>query len=323
MAKKIIKKIEPKQDFTPLKIGLALGSGGAKGLAHIGVLKVLEKYGIKIDLIAGSSMGGVVGASYALGMPIDEIEKRAREFFVASKIFSMSNFHFFQESLIRADDIRKAFYAFVEDHTFDDCKIKFLTLGLDLEAGKEIQLNTGKLVDALEASAAIPGIFPPVFVDGRYMVDGGLMNPTPVNYLREANMDVLIAVHVTNMTSKQFISGMVWDKYYKKPKSLQKTHRGMMEQAKLNMTLMIHILMRTIEVGRKLNSKIAFLSAHPDVVVTPYTEDIGMLQFERIDEAIQHGEEAMEKLIPKLLEIIARKKHDREAGVESPANSSL
>jgi NTE family protein len=198
----------------------------------------------------------------------------------------------------------------VGDKTFDDCKIPFMALGLDLESGHEVRITQGKLVDAIEAASAIPGIFPPVFVEGRYLVDGGLMNPTPVDYLREKNSDIVIGIHTANVTSRQFISAMVWDKFYKKPQKMKKTKHGMLEQAKLNMTLMIHILLRTIEVARKVNSKIKFLSAHPDIIVEPYTMDIGMLEFERIEEAIRYGKEAMEREIPKLKKLIERKKKD-------------
>jgi len=207
------------------------------------------------------------------------------------------------------DDIRKSFFAFVGDKRFEDCKFKFITLGMDLESGQEVTLSRGRLLEAIEASSAIPGVFPPVFVDGHYMVDGGLLNPTPVNYLREANMDVVLGVHLSNVTTKQFISAMVWDKFYKKPKGI-KTKHTMLEQAKLNMSLMIHILMRTIDVAQRVNGKIVMLTAHPDIIVTPYTEDIGMLQFERIKDAVRFGEEAMEKAMPRLLKIIEQKKKD-------------
>lgn len=293
-----------------LKVGLALGSGGAKGLSHIGILKVLEENGIKPDLITGASMGAVVGSAYALGTSIEELEKKAYKFFAVNSIFSPNNFHYFHESLIRQEDIRKAFYEFVGDYTFADCKIPFMALGLDLEEGKEVRMTKGRLIEAIEAASAIPGIFPPVFVDGKYMVDGALLNPTPVDYLREKNMDIVIGVHTENMTARQYISAMVWDKFYKKPEKMKKSKHGMLEQAKLNMTLMVHILMRTIEVARKLNEKISFLTGHPDVIIQPYTMDIGMLQFERISEAVKFGEEAAKKQMPKLLKRIEEKKKD-------------
>ncbi|MBD3156835.1 hypothetical protein GF369_03325 [Candidatus Peregrinibacteria bacterium] len=293
-----------------LKVGIALGSGGAKGLAHIGILKVLEENGIQPDLVTGASMGAVLGAGYSLGMSIEDLQKKAYRFFSTNSIFSPNNFHYFHESLIRQDDIRKAFYEFVGDKTFDDCKIPFMALGLDLEEGKEVRMTEGRLLEAIEAASAIPGIFPPVFVDGKYLVDGGLLNPTPVDYLRENDMDIVIGVHTENMTARQYISAMVWDKFYTKPEQLKKTKHGMLEQAKLNITLMIHILMRTIEVARKLNEKISFLTGHPDIVIEPYTMDIGMLQFERIKEAVKFGEEAANKQMPKLKKLIKEKKKD-------------
>lgn len=293
-----------------LKVGIALGSGGAKGLSHIGILKVLEKNGIKLDLITGASMGAVIGGGYSLGMSIEELEEKAYKFVAKNSIFSPNNFHYFHESLIREEDIKKVFFEFVGEKTFADCKIPFMALGLDLEEGKEVRMTEGRLLEAIEAASAIPGIFPPVFVDGKYMVDGGLLNPTPVDYLREQNMDIVIGVHTENLTARQYISAMVWDKFYKKPGKLKKTKHGTLEQAKLNMTLMVHILMRTIEVARKLNGKIVFLTGHPDIIVEPCTMDIGMLQFERIAEAVKSGEKAMEKEMPKLKKFIKDKKKD-------------
>ena len=132
-----------------------------------------------------------------------------------------------------------------------------MALGLDLEEGKIICMEHGRLLDAIEAASAIPGIFPPVFFEGRYMVDGGLLNPTPVDYLRKKNMDIVIGVRTENMTTRQYISAMVWDKFYKKPDKLKKTKHGMLEQAKLNMTLMVQVLMRTIDVAQGLNERVA------------------------------------------------------------------
>lgn len=293
-----------------LKIGIALGSGGAKGLAHIGILKVLEKHGITPDLVTGASMGAIIGAGYCLGMPIKEIEKKAHELLAENSIFMPSNFHYFHESLIRLEDMRKVFYEFVGDSTFEDCKIPFITIGLDLEEGKEVRMEKGRLLESVEASSAIPGIFPPVFIDGKYMVDGALLNPTPVDCLREKNMDIVIGIRTENLTSRQYISAMVWDKFYKKPGEMKTTKHGMLEQAKINLNLMVHILMRTIEVARDLNEKIAILTGHPDIMIEPYTMDMGMLQFERINEAIKAGEEAAEKQMPKLMELIKAKKKD-------------
>lgn len=293
-----------------LKVGIALGSGGAKGLAHIGILKVLEKHGIIPDFVTGASMGSVIGAGYCLGKSVDEIRELALKFFAANSIFAPNNFHYFHESLIRPEDIRKVFYEVVGDKTFEDCKIPFLALGLDLEEGKEVRMTTGRLLEAVEASSAIPGIFPPVFIDGKYMVDGALLNPTPVDCLRERDMDIVIGVRTENLTSRQYISAMVWDKFYKKPGEIDTTKHGLLEQAKLNMNLMIHILMRTIEVARDLNEKIAILTGHPDVIMEPQTMDMGMLQFERIDEAIKAGEEAAEKQMPRLLKLMDEKQKD-------------
>jgi len=313
MKQDITKQEKVKQiDQGDLKIGIAFGSGGAKGCAHIGILRVLNQYGIKLNLIAGTSMGAIVGGMYAIGLNPDEIERRFHEFFGENTLFSSRNWHYFHESLLREEDIDAGFEGMVGDATFDDLKIPFMALALDLEAGQEQRLLSGSMAKALVAASAIPGLFPPVYIDGKYLVDGGLVNATPVDYLREKKMDIVMGVHMSSISAKQYISAMVWDKYYKKPDTMKQKKRGLIEQAKLNITLLIHIISRTMDVARKLNSKIAFLTAHPDVVIKPETYGMGLLEFRKIDMAIKAGEIAMEAEIPRLLEIIKRKKAEKK-----------
>lgn len=308
MAEETVEQI----DQGNLKIGIAFGSGGVKGCAHIGILRVLEKYGIKLNLISGTSMGAIVGGMYAVGLNPAEIERRFYKFFGENTIFSSRNWHYFHESLIRREDIDAGFQGMIGDATFDDLKIPFMALALDLEAGQEERITEGKMAKVLVAVSAIPGLFPPVYIKGKYLVDGGLINATPVDYLREKEMDIVMGVHMSSITAKQYISAMVWDKYYKKPDGIKKKKRGIIEQAKLNITLLIHIISRTMDIARKLNSKISFLTAHPDIIVKPETYGMGLLEFKRIKEAVKAGEDAMEAEIPKLLEIIKRKKEEKK-----------
>ena len=195
------------------------------------------------------------------------------------------------------DDIRKAFYEFVGDNTFADCKIPFMALGLDLEEGQEVRMTEGRLLESIEAASAIPGIFPPVFVDGKYMVDGALN----LDYLRESDMDIVIGVHTENLTYNG-VGKILYQAGAKKDKGIWSKRSSILQ--------MIHILMRTIEVARKLNEKISFLTGHPDIVIEPNTMDMGMLQFERIKEAIKFGEDAAKKQMPKLKKLIKEKSKD-------------
>ncbi|MBA4336616.1 hypothetical protein C0416_02470 [bacterium] len=293
-----------------LKIGLALGSGGAKGLAHIGCLKVLEEYGIKPDMITGTSMGAIIGAGYALGYNAKELESVARESFVGSDIYSFDNFHFFHEGLLSRELIEPMYFSMVGNKNFEDCKIPFMALACDLESGQEVHLTKGRLLDAIQASSAIPVVFPPVFIDGRYMVDGAMINPTPVDYLRRHGMDMIIGVHNADPVCRQFISGLVWDKNYRKPDQLKKEKKGKLEQIKMNIKVIFEVLMRVVEITQEANLHAVFIGARPDVVIEPDTTDFSVTNFDKLESVVNSGEEAMRKKIESIFKVIEHKKKD-------------
>lgn len=161
------------------RLGLALGGGGVKGWAHLGVLSVLERYGLGPDVVAGCSAGALIGAYYAFGHSTDDMRRFMREQQTAS-LFSL---RFDGLSLLSNDNLRAYLTQFFGDCTFDDLKLPFYVVCTDLETGREVVLNQGRLVDAVLASSAIPGIFAPVEIGGRLLVDGGLTNNLPVSAL--------------------------------------------------------------------------------------------------------------------------------------------
>jgi NTE family protein len=292
--------------FEP-RIGLALGGGGAKGAAHVGILKVFEKYGIKISAIVGTSAGSVIGAGYALGFSPDEITKKTEKF-NNRKFLKFSNFHLFRESLIKAKDIEAAIKEVVEDKTFEDIKIPLLILATDLESGNAVKLNSGKLWEAVRASSALPGIFSPYFIEGQYLVDGGLLNDIPVTPLREnKDIDIVIGVELGSLTSRQYISGMIWEKYYQKPKTF-KLYPGMFTRMKLNFALMLHIMLRSIDIIREEEQQIKYLAAKPDLIIRPDVESISLLEFNKYKQGIQSGIDAAERVMPELFDLIEKAK---------------
>lgn len=288
-----------------IKIGLALGGGGAKGLAHVGVLRVFEKYGIKISSIAGTSAGAIIGAPYALGLTADQILTHSEKF-MKIKLLRISNFHLFNESLIKNDDAIAAIKDLTGEKTFSETKIPFKAIAVDLESGEEVVLENGKLWEALCASSAIPGIFSPCFINGKYLVDGGLLNNVPVNHLRKENLDIVIGVELGSFTSKQYISGIIWEKYYKKPSGKQNSLEYF-EMLKVNSTLMIHILLRSIDILREEAQNHRYDKAQPDIIIKPDVENIALLEFSHYKEAIEAGEQAAEKIMPELLKLIQEK----------------
>jgi len=292
-----------------IKIGLALGGGGAKGAAHIGILRVLEKNGIKISAVSGASAGSVIGAGYALGVPIDEIEKNLVKL-NNNKFFRISNFHIFHESLIKSKDIAKVVKNIVGDSTFEDTKIPFRAVAVDLETGTEVILDHGRLLDAIAASSAIPGIFSPHFIDSRYLVDGGLLDNVPVLPLRAMkDLDIIIGVEIRTLTSRQYISGMIWEKYYNKPKAF-KLYPGKLSQIKLNFSLMIHILLRSIDILMEETQATRYAKAMPDIIIRPEVGSISFLEFNKYQMALDAGTRAAEEEMPKILALIEKKKQE-------------
>ena len=178
-------------NLLPGRIGLALGSGAARGWAHIGVIRALEAAGIRPDVVCGASVGAVVGAAYALGR-LDEFEEwvRALERGAVMRNLDLS----FRGGLLKSD----AFFAFMSPELPDigigDLERAFAAVATDLETGQEVWLREGSLHDALRASVALPGLIPPAARDDRWLVDGGLVNPVPVSLCRALGADSVVAV---------------------------------------------------------------------------------------------------------------------------------
>jgi NTE family protein len=213
-----------------LKVGLALGGGGARGLAHIGVLKVLEKENIPIDLITGTSMGAIIGAVYALKKDISAIEKITEKYSKISEFnidlsFSekerkdkpfflkkMSDFlkrgYILNLELRRkyindGEGVKKVIKDLVGDKAFTDTKIPFAAVAADLVKGEKVIIRKGKLFDALLASASIPGMFPPVILDKKILVDGGIVDVVPIEAAKSLGANFVIGVNVSQTVKKR------------------------------------------------------------------------------------------------------------------------
>lgn len=175
------------------KIGLALSGGAARGFAHLGVLKILREHAVPIDFIAGTSAGSIAGGALASGLSIEEIVAMGRKI----GWFSMTGFSFSPMGLLS----NAALGAFVKRHfpvqKFEDLAIPFAAVACDLETGEEVVLkNSGDLATAIRASCAIPGVFVPIDLDGRRLIDGGVVSPVPTKAVRKLGAEIVIAVDV-------------------------------------------------------------------------------------------------------------------------------
>jgi NTE family protein len=213
-----------------LKVGLALGGGGARGLAHIGVLKILEKENIPIDLITGTSMGAIIGAVYALKKDISALEKITEKYSKISEFnidlsFSekgrkdkpfffkkMSDFlkkgyiinlELTKKYINDGEGLRKVIEELVNNKSFEDTQIPFAVVAADLVKGEKVIIREGKLFNALLASASIPGMFPPVILDKKILVDGGIVDVVPIETAQFLGANFVIGVNVSQTIKKR------------------------------------------------------------------------------------------------------------------------
>ncbi|MCX6099220.1 MAG: patatin-like phospholipase family protein, partial [Candidatus Bipolaricaulota bacterium] len=179
-----------------LRIGLALGAGGARGAAHTGVLKVLEREGVHPTVVAGSSIGSLIGAAYASGKPTADMEKEWLAVGV-SKVLRGLMPTFPRAGLSSGHELRKLLVGLFGDVTIEDLPMPFAAVACDIDTGEPVVLRSGSLADAILASTAIPGIFHPVRWESRILVDGGMVDPVPVSVCRDLGADLVIAVDIT------------------------------------------------------------------------------------------------------------------------------
>jgi len=206
------------------RIGLALGGGGARGLTHIGVLKVFEEEGIPIHVIAGTSIGALVGGAYASGTSPDELQKKVQDY-IASSDFQSSAIHaiassyekeggltqkiqsflknqfyliqmLFKPGILSANDVRSMIHSFIPDISIEDTHIPFRAVATDLISGEKIVFSEGSLRQAVMASCAVPGAIEPLKDKERLLADGGIISLIPVSVAKEAGVDIVIAVAV-------------------------------------------------------------------------------------------------------------------------------
>lgn len=179
------------------KIGLALGSGGSRGVAHIGVLKALEEAGIKPDYVAGSSMGSVVGACYCAGMDVDEMYETVLKI-KPTDLLDIGGLS--KGAILRGNKMYDMLVEKLGDITFDDLIIPFKCVATDMLSGKLVVLDKGNLATALRASSSIPLIFQPVKYEDKLLVDGGVLCRIPTEEVKAMGADVVIAVDVLDNT---------------------------------------------------------------------------------------------------------------------------
>ncbi|MEJ2102370.1 MAG: patatin-like phospholipase family protein [Desulfobacterales bacterium] len=286
------------------KLGLALGAGGARGIAHVGVLKVLQREGVPIDLIVGTSIGALVGAAYAANPDAFALARRVYEvldphgrketrlkllersywdedfkpdFFhrlvrIAQKEMFL-NFALFRSAVLSEQDLRISVEAFVPDIAIEDTRIPYFSTATDLLSGRPVVLKQGPLIRAVMASCAVPGFMPSIEWDGKLLVDGGLINMVPVIPTKESGADVVVGVDV----------GMILKRNHPVEDGIDAIHRA---------TEIMNYYLGTAD----------RISA--DVLIEPVVRNFGWTDFFAFEELIHQGELAAEQKIDEIKQIL-------------------
>jgi NTE family protein len=288
------------------RIGIALSSGVARGWAHIGVLRVLEKAGLRPDVVCGTSIGALVGGLY-LAERMDELENWARGL-TRMRLARYLDVQFGGSSLIGGRRLGRLLEDTLGNRTIESLPAPMVCVATELATGHEVWVRSGRLVDAVRASYALPGLFSPVRVDDRWLVDGALVNPIPVSVCRALGARVVIAVNLNNDGLRRDIGPDITNAEAAAlieaddpgsadgPPHLLRGLLGTLRGTPNMFSVMVDSL--NIVQDRMSRSRLA--ADPPDVTVTPRVGHIGLLEFHRGEESIAEGEAAMLRAMPQL-----------------------
>ncbi len=295
----------------PPGIGLALGGGMARGFAHIGVLRVLQRESIKPSIVTGTSIGAVVGASYLAGK-LDEFEEWALSL-NRMRMLSYLDFRGRNASLIGGKKLQRILTHNFKNMDIEDLPTPFIAIAADLLTGHEVWLRKGSLIEAMTASFALPGVFPPVERNHRFLVDGALVNPVPVAPAQAMGARMTIGVDlnadIIGKAAKpgegyQTVAGFDLfndadvppEQQKKYTSTLTKKLFGRQEHSPSLFGVMVSAL--SIIQDRLTRSRLA--GDPPDIHIKPKIGDIGLLEFEKAEELIARGQDAAEKALPEI-----------------------
>ncbi len=250
------------------RIGLALGSGGARGFAHLGVIRILKEEGIPIDLIAGSSMGAMVGCFYGAGLNIDRLYKLSKAF----KRKYYLDFTIPKMGFIAGKRVKELIRVFTHGKTLEQLELPVSVVATDLMTGEKVVFTKGSIADAVRASISIPGIFVPEKLNGRLLVDGGVVDRVPVSVVKEMGADIIIAVDVSHV------------------------------KINTDITTIYDVIMQSLDIMQM--ELVSHREIESDIMVRPRVEMYSSRAFTNIEDIIRIGEEETRKHIDKIKELM-------------------
>jgi NTE family protein len=278
-----------------LKLGLALGGGAAKGWAHIGVIRALAEAGFEPDIIAGSSVGSLVGAAVATG-ELDALEQWVRDL-TRADVLKLLDARF-RGGMIKGNRLMAAIESLLTDAPIEELGLPFGAVATDMELGREVWLQQGSVLAAVRASCALPLLFSPVQLGGRWLIDGGVVNPVPVSLCYAQGADVVIAVNLNPFHLERL--RLIREKERRESES--DADKSLMDQFKDafgglfdggDEPGMLDVVSATIDIMQERITRSRLAGEPPQLEIHPHT-DIQLMEFHRADEAIAAGRKAVE-----------------------------
>ena len=251
-------------------VGLALGGGFARGYAHLGVLREFEEHQIPISCLSGSSIGSILAAAYASGVPLSRIIKKCREI----RFRDFARWRVSRFGLASNDRLGALVQRFFDSRQFEELEIPAAIVATDLGTGDPVIFKQGSLADAIRASCAFPGLFEPVQIGTRYLADGGLVAPVPTRAARELGAEIVVGISV----------------------GLHDGQRGAP-------TNIFQVVSRAVSAAQK--HQLEGWERHADLVLRPAVQSLAWDDFERIDEAIDAGAVAARSAMPSIKKLLA------------------
>ncbi|MBO5611403.1 MAG: patatin-like phospholipase family protein [Prevotella sp.] len=270
-------------------IALVLSSGGARGLAHIGAIEELESHGYHISSIAGCSMGALIGGVYAAGKL-----KEFREWMKTidrKKMIELTDFSFSINHLAKGTRIIEAIMEFVPDIAIEDLPVPYCAVATDLKAGREVVFNKGSLFEAIRASISMPSFYKPVQRDGMVLIDGGILNPIPLNRVKRQKKDILVGIDVSGHDYKA-----QWDEMHRLTEKHK--HDTSLKSKILDMLIPDNIefnyytmLSRTSSLMIRQNSILMAKLMKPDILVDIQMNRYGTFDFDKSEKLVAIGKQ--------------------------------
>jgi NTE family protein len=304
-----------------MTVGIAFGSGGARGWAHIGVIDALEEAGVPIDCVAGTSMGSLVGAALAAGR-VRELHKTALDLDWKQVMYYFLEFGFPRSGLIDGERIVATIRQQIAATTIDTLPVPYRAVAADLRTGDEVVIDSGDVIAAVRASISIPGMFTPVAREGRLLVDGGTVNPVPVSVLRDMGADYTIAVNISARFAGKDATPPAtepapqdeepvaedaaedpWERMVTKirsktrmldPRSLQPVKQWI---AKSEAPNIFDVLGDSFRIMETQLAATQLGNSPPDLLIEPELPDVNFMEFHRAQEIIDRGYGAARKAL--------------------------